>query len=321
MRNTHLRTAHLPLITCLLLLAVTGCSNGADSSPTEKTDAGPVALRRLTAEQFSRSIRDVLGDHITVPSRIDPDDRRDGLLAVGATFAGVTPSGFEKYEAAANAVAEQALDTEHRADLVHCQPASATTGDEECATAFIERVGRRLLRRSLTGEELDARVAIASEAANALGDFYAGLEIALASILVSPDFLFRIEEAEPDPSDPSTMRLTSVAMASRLSYLLWNTTPDDDLIAAGESGDLVDDDRLAEQVERLLSSPKLEIGIRSIFSDLYEIRGELDLLSSLSERFAESAYSVRELMRELVLSDGFRTTSGPRVAEEAGDES
>ena len=139
--------------------------------------------------------------------------------------------------------------------------------------------------------------------------------------MVSPDFLFRIEEAEPDPSDPSTMRLTSVAMASRLSYLLWNTTPDDDLIAAGESGDLVDDDRLAEQVERLLSSPKLEIGIRSIFSDLYEIRGELDLLSSLSERFAESAYSVRELMRELVLSDGFRTTSGPRVAEEAGDES
>ena len=178
MRNTHLRTAHLPLITGLLLLAVTGCSNGADSSPTEKTDAGPVALRRLTAEQFSRSIRDLLGDHITVPSRIDPDDRRDGLLAVGATFAGVTPSGFEKYEAAANAVAEQALDTEHRADLLQCQPASATTGDgrratgdEECATAFIEHVGRRLFRRSLTGEELDARVAIASDAAKALGDF------------------------------------------------------------------------------------------------------------------------------------------------------
>ena len=117
-----------------------------------------------------------------------------------------------------------------------------------------------------------ARVAIASEAANALGDFYAGLEIALASILVSPDFLFRIEEAEPHPGDPSTMRLTSVAMASRLSYLLWNTTPDDDLIAAGESGDVVDDDRLAEQVERLLSSPKLEIGIRSIFSDLYDFK-------------------------------------------------
>lgn len=272
MRKTHLRTTHLSLILGLLLLAVTGCSSGADSSPTEKIDAGPVALRRLTAEQFSRSIRDVLGDHITVPSRIDPDDRRDGLLAVGATFASVTPSGFEKYEAAANVVTEQALDTKHRADLVQCQPASATTSDEECATAFIGRVGRRLFRRSLTGEELDARVAIASAAAKALGDFYGGLEIALASLLVSPDFLFRIEEAEPDRRDPSITRLTSVAMASRLSYLLWNTTPDDDLIAAGEHGDLVDDALLAEQVERLLSSPKLETGIRSIFSDLYDFK-------------------------------------------------
>jgi hypothetical protein len=85
-----------------------------------------VALRRLTAEQFTRSIHDALGEHITVPSRVDPDDRRSGLLAVGATFAGVTPSGFEKYEAAASSVAEQALDAAHRADLVQCQPASAT---------------------------------------------------------------------------------------------------------------------------------------------------------------------------------------------------
>jgi len=271
-RRTPFGLTRQPWIVGLLLAAVTGCSGGGDSSPAVKVDAGPVALRRLTAEQFTRSIHDALGEHITVPSRVDPDDRRSGLLAVGATFAGVTPSGFEKYEAAASTVAEQALDAAHRADLVQCQPASATASDAECATAFVERVGRRLLRRSLTKEELDARVTVATEAANALGDFYAGLEIALVSILISPDFLFRVEEAEPDPADPSTMRLTSVSMASRLSYLLWNTTPDDDLIAAGENGDLVNEGGLAEQVERLLSSPKLETGIRSIFSDLYDFK-------------------------------------------------
>jgi len=203
---------------------------------------------------------------------VDPDDRRSGLLAVGATFAGVTPSGFEKYEAAATAVAEQALDAAHRADLVQCQPASLTSSDGDCAKAFVERVGRRLLRRSLSEEELGARVAIANETANTLRDFYLGLEMALASILISPDFLFRVEEAEPDPANPSTMRLTSVSMATRLSYLLWNTTPDDELIAAGENGDLINEDRLVEQVERLLSSPKLETGIRSIFSDLYDFK-------------------------------------------------
>ena len=277
MRYTRFRTTRLLSIASLLLVVLAGCSSdtsssGGGSSRAVEVDAGPVALRRLTAEQFVRSIHDVLGEHITVPSRVDPDDRRSGLLAVGATFAGVTPSGFEKYEAAANAVAEQALDTEHRADLVQCQPASMTSSDEECAKAFVERVGRRLFRRSLTGEELDARVTLANEAANTLGDFYAGLEIALASILVSPDFLFRVEEAEPDPANPSIMRLTSVSMAARLSYLLWNTGPDEDLIAAGENGDLVDEDRLAEQVERLLSSPKLEAGIRSFFSDLYDFK-------------------------------------------------
>ncbi len=271
-RTTLSRLTRRPWIVGLLLGALTGCTSSESSSSRVEVDAGPAALRRLTAEQFERSIHDVLGEHITVPSRIDPDDRRDGLLAVGATFASVTPSGFEKYEAAATAVAEQALDATHRADLVQCQPASATSSDDECATAFLERVGRRLLRRSLTQEELDARVMIANEATSMLSDFYAGLELALASLLISPDFLFRVDEAEPDPNDPSRMRLTSVSMASRLSYLLWNTTPDDALIAAGENGDLVNEGRLAEQVERLLSSPKLEIGIRSIFSDLYDFK-------------------------------------------------
>jgi hypothetical protein len=68
------------------------------------------------------------------------------------------------------------------------------------------------------------------------------------------------------------MRLTSVSMATRLSYLLWNTTPDEDLLTAGENGDLVDEDGLATQVERLLASPRLETGIRSIFSDLYDFK-------------------------------------------------
>jgi len=253
----------------LLLFSFAGCSS---SNSTVEVDAGPVALRRLTAEQFARSIHDVLGEHITVPSRIDPDDRRSGLLAVGASFSSVTPSGFEKYEAAAAAVAEQALDASHRDELVQCLPATVTASDESCARTFIERVGRRLFRRSLTAEETDARVDIANHAANTLRDFYAGLELGLMSLLVSPEFLFRVEAAEPQPSDPSTMRLSSISMASRLSYLLWDSTPDDELLDAGENGDLVTETGLATQIERMIASPKLETGIRALFSDLYDFK-------------------------------------------------
>ena len=269
---------HLPLRELLLagLLAtlVASCSSG-DSSGTRSSvpvEAGPVALRRLTAEQYERSIHDILGAHITVPSRLDPDDRRDGLLAVGSTFAGVTPSAFEKYEAAAATIAEQALDTDHRDDLVGCQPPSTSAPDDACATELIERVGRLLFRRPLTDEELAARVDVARASSAELRDFYEGLELALVSFLVSPEFLFRVEEAEPDPADPSRFRLTSISIASRLSYLLWNTTPDEELLAAGESGALVDELGITEQVERLLASPKLETGLRAIFSDLYDLK-------------------------------------------------
>lgn len=252
-----------------LACVIASCSS---SDTAVVVEAGPVALRRLTAEQYARSVHDVLGRHITVPSRIDPDDRRDGLLAVGASFAGVTPSGFEKYEAAASTIAEQALDAEHRDDLVQCRPESPTGADDACARAFIQRVGRRLFRRSLAEAEADLRVAVAREAASALTDFYGGLELALSSLLVSPEFLFRVEEGEPDPSNPSRTRLTSVSMASRLSFLLWNTTPDDDLLTAGENGELVEEVGLARALERLLASPKLEIGLRSLFSDLYDFK-------------------------------------------------
>jgi hypothetical protein len=252
------------------LLSGLGCSSS--SSPSVEVEAGPVALRRLTAEQYERSVHDVLGSHVIVPRRLDPDDRRDGLLAVGATFAGITPSGFEKYEAAASTIAQQALDPQYRDSLVECQPASLARADESCARPFLERVGRRLFRRPLTKEEADSRVAIAEAAAGDLGSFYQGLELALVSFLVSPEFLFRVEEVEPDPSADDRLRLTSISMASRLSYLLWNTTPDDELLDAGERGDLVDDAGLAAQLERMLSSPRLEVGLRSVFSDLYDFR-------------------------------------------------
>ncbi len=257
-------------IAALLATLLAGCSGTTDASGSVEVEAGPIALRRLTAEQYERSIRDVLGGHITVTSRIDPDDRRDGLLAVGSSFASVTPSGFEKYEAAAAAVAEQALDEAHRGDLVRCEPSGVQ--DDGCARAFVERVGRLLLRRSLTPAEVEARAAIANQAADELDDFHQGLELALTSLLVSPEFLFRVEIAEPLPDDPTKMRLTSVSMASRLSYLLWDTTPDDELLTAGENGELVDENGLAMQIERLLAAPELETGIRALFADMYDFK-------------------------------------------------
>ena len=290
--------------------------NDSGSQQAIDVQGGPIALRRLTSDQFVRSLQDVLGSQVSVPSRIDPDDRRSGLLAVGASFASVTPSGFEKYEAAAEAVAEQALDPDHRDELIPCRPASVSGSDADCARAFIERIGRRLFRRSLSAEETEARVVIADQTATALGDFYAGLELALTSLLISPEFLFRVEAAEPDPTDTSSMRLTSVSMASRLSYLLWNTTPDDELLDAAENGDLVDEDGLAAQVERMLTSPRLEAGIRAFFSDLYDfkrfddglVRKDAALFPAYTQGLADEAkeQTLRTIVAHLAAGKDYR---------------
>jgi hypothetical protein len=256
----------------LVAIVVAGCAGNYSPEDAPKVEAGPIALRRLTAEQYANSVRDVLGPNLTVPDRIDPDERASGLLSVGSTFAGITPSGFEKYEAAATAIAKQALDADHRGALMPCQPSSATSDDEACARQFIEQVGERLFRRPLEPDEVQSRVDLAADAARALGDFHQGLELALASLLVSPDFLFRVETAEPDPANAGQLRLTAATIASRLSYWLWNTTPDDELLALAQSGELLDPEQLVAQVDRLLDSPRAEDGIRALFSDMYDFR-------------------------------------------------
>ena len=251
-----------------------GCGGGDTSTSRDApaTEGGPVALRRLTSQQYTQSIHDVLGEDIVVPSRLEPDARLEGLLGVGASFVSVTPSGFEKYEAAATAIAEQALGSELRGAILSCEPSSASGADDSCASEFIATIGRRLFRRTLAEDEISMRVAIAASSATELGDFYAGLELALTSLLVSPNFLFRVEEVEPDPADESRLRLTSTSVATRLSYLIWNSTPDDELLDAAENGELLNPGNLTAQASRLLDSPKAEAGIRAFFSDLLTFR-------------------------------------------------
>jgi len=281
MRRRTLRPQPAPVARCfcaaLCAVWLAACagdgpsSGGGGGGPivAPLVEAGPMAMRRLTERQYRQTIADVFGEETEIPGRIEPDNRQLGLFAVGSTQVSVTASGFEQYESISRSIAEQALAPEKRDSQVECAPSDPQAPDDECARAFIARIGRQLLRRALSEEEIESRVAVAADSAATLGDFWAGLEDALAMLLLSPDFLFRIEEAEADPGAPGRMRLTSLSMASRLSYFLWNGPPDEELLAAGERGDLVDDQLLEAQVERMLASPRLERSVRAFFSDLF----------------------------------------------------
>jgi hypothetical protein len=235
------------------------------------TEGAPAEMRRLTAEQYRNVIHDIFGDQIVVAGRFDPLVRTDGLFAVGARNAPITPAGFEQFYDVARSVASQVVAAENRRVLLPCEPADARRADATCASDFVTRIGRLLYRRPLTSGEIDTAVASANRVADELGDFYRGIEYGLTGMLVSPSFLFIVDSTQPDPDAASGIALSAYSKASRLSFLLWNTGPDPTLLAAAESGALDTRKGLEQQVERLLASPLLERGIRAFFSDFLDL--------------------------------------------------
>src|SRR5262249_42903648 len=146
-----------------------------------------------------------------------------------------------------------------RSRLVTCKPAA--TVDATCATQTLTAIGLKAFRRSLTEAELARYVGVAGTAASSLGDFYAGMEFGIAALLQSLPFLYRVELGAPDPTNPQLPPLNSSELASRLSYRVWNTTPDAELLAKVTAGKDMSTADLTAQVTRLLASPRAQEGI------------------------------------------------------------
>ncbi len=266
-RDGVVRRRHRSWLAVLLgVFAIVGADWAVAAEPA--STGGRAVPRRLSPGQYMQIIKDVFGADVTIGGRFEPDFRDSGLLAVGAGQVGITATGFEQYYGMARTIAGQVVDPARRAVLVPCKPAAANAPDDACARQFLARTGRFLYRRPLTQAELESKVTVAGEAAKSLKSFYLGLNVGLTNLLVSPTFLFRQEGIESDPDNPGRYRLDAYAKASRLSFMLWNTAPDNELLRAAESGELNTDKGLARQVERLLKSPRLEAGVRAFFTDM-----------------------------------------------------
>jgi hypothetical protein len=250
------------------LIAALGLASCGPNSDAPATQGGPLAMRRLTEAQYRQTIADIFGVDIKIAGRFEPDLRKSGLLAVGASDVSVTRAGFEEYDLLAHSIAAQAVDEKHRQTLVPCVPASPKAPDSACAARFFQKVGRLVLRKPLEAQKLKAMVEVADAETKTSGIFYSGLELVLAGMLETPEFLFRVDVAVPDTAQPNTARLDAFSKAARLSFLLWNTTPDDELLAVAESRELDTREGLARQVDRMLTSPRLDAGVRAFFSDM-----------------------------------------------------
>jgi hypothetical protein len=265
-----------------------GAGGGTTPPPTPPAYKPAAAtLRRLTVKQYENSVRDLLGAAVTPPTDLEPDTQLNGFASIGAARIAFSPRAIEQLETASLALSKQALtDLTSRGALVNCTPAAAV--DDACARQVVTRFGRRAWRRPLTAAEVTRYAGVATNASQVLGDFWKGLEYAIAGILQSPHFLYREELGTPDASDPTRRIFNGFEVATRLSYFFWNTTPDDRLLDAAQAGTLTTADGLKTEADRLMASPRARTATETFFGELMHL-AELDELPQLPTVFPQAS--------------------------------
>ena len=222
----------------------------AASQPTN--DVGTVTLHRLNASEYDNTVRDLVTDMGRLSSAFPPDDGANSFTN-NADSLTISPVLFEQYEIAADKVSAAAV---ARADIMDCDV--AVRGKDECATTILARFTTRAWRRRVTTEEVARLAALVTTATDAGVSFNEGILLAIKATLLSPNFLFRVE-LDPDPASTSPHPLSDYELASRLSYFLWSSMPDDTLFAYAEAGKLSADDALFDtEVRRMLRDPKAQ---------------------------------------------------------------
>ena len=146
-------------------------------------------------------------------------------------------------------------DTPSRERIFVCRPATAAD-EAPCAREIIATLARRAYRRPVTAADIEAPFAFYEFSREEDGSFEAGIETALRALLASPEFLFRVER-DPDGLGSGTpYRIADLELASRLSYFLWSSLPDDELLGLAERGELSEPGVVASQVRRMLADPR-----------------------------------------------------------------
>ena len=163
-------------------------------------------------------------------------------------------------------------DSPSRRRLLICTPDSA--GAEEaatCAKTILSTLARRAYRRPLTDADLEIPLALYREGAST-GGFESGIELAVRGILVSPSFLFRFEDQPASVAPNTPYRISDLELASRLSFFLWSSIPDDELVDVAVQGTLHDPEVLREQVRRMLADPRSQALVDNFAGQWLHIR-------------------------------------------------
>jgi hypothetical protein len=235
-------------------------ANGGTGGPPGMPGAiepGRVTVRRLNGFEYDNTIRDLTGLDLKASKMFEfiEDEWGDGFNN-DADVLSLSPISIEKYLAAAQSIVNRALDPAPanaavRSRIMVCTPPAVPEAD--CGRRIVGDFTKRAFRRVVAADELTPYVGLIDVAKRSGDNFDVGLKLALAAVLVSPDFLFRVEV---DPVRGARRALNDFELASRLSYFIWASMPDPELMKKAEEGVLKTPAEITRQVARMLADQK-----------------------------------------------------------------
>lgn len=245
-------------------------------------------FRRLSRFEYNNTIRDLFGD-TSRPADALPYDGAWGDW-VWTTQAGIPSLLAEGYWRLAHEQAVRAtMDAASVRAVAGCDQVAA--GEVACQQTFIAGFLPVVFRRPLGTDELADFTAIFAQGRELMGEFAGGVRAVIEVALQSPEFLYRLELAEPvDRTAPSPVALlTPFEIATRLSYLLWASTPDATLLDAAAGGELQTKAQVALQARRLLADPRAREVVRAFYRQLFNL--STDTLDGLVSAAAPSTFT------------------------------
>lgn len=267
-------------------------------------DPGRVTVRRLNRVEYNNTVRDLLGVESAPSDAFPPDDTGYGYDNIGDVLT-LSPLLAEKYLDAAEQVAREVVAKEisdygrtlpHQRKILVCNHARPDHGDD-CAMRAIRYMTPRAYRRPAAREEID-KIAGFYQLARESGDsFEAGIELAVQALLVSPHFLFRAEEEKAPDNPDREYYVNNYEFASRLSYFLWSSMPDDELLACAQDGTIWNPRTLRAQVRRMLRDPRARALAENFGGQWLETRN-LALADPDPDLFPEFTEELRLAMAE-----------------------
>ncbi len=270
---------------------------------------GPAPARRLNKSQYRLTVRDLLGIHIDVSAALPADGAGGEGFDNAAETLFLSPIHAEKYLEAAHLASATVLGDERNRKLVFFARPSAEMKPEAAARKILDSLLPRAFRRPVTELEKKPFVDLFLSSQKQKESFDESMGLVLRAILISPDFLFR---SEPINNSPEPRIIDDYSFASRLSYFLWGTMPDNILLDIASTGKLQDPKILDWQIARMLRHPKAIDFVESFTEQWLETRNlgrsfkpDAQLFPTYSDDELRSDIRYQPIMffRELLVKD------------------